>query len=75
MIAESMIYYDGFEPCGDSDGGINLIALGLIVATGVVVLAVGLGCFYRSRKNKQKTKAAMESDLGGFGATKPVATL
>lgn len=75
MIGESTTYYDGFEPCSDSDGGINQILLGCIIAAGAVVLVVGLGCFYRSRKNKQKTKAAMESDLGGFGATKPVATL
>ncbi|CBN78873.1 probable high CO2 inducible periplasmic protein [Ectocarpus siliculosus] len=75
VIGESTTYYDGFEPCGDSDSGLSQIALGFIIAAGAVVLAVGLGCFYRSRKNKEKMKAAMESDLGGFGASKSVGTL
>ncbi|CAM9121769.1 unnamed protein product [Scytosiphon promiscuus] len=68
-------YYEGFEPCKDSDdGGIGGTAIAfIVVAAAVAVLAV-IGCVVYRRRNK-KSREAMESDLGGFGANKPTSTL
>lgn len=70
MIGESTTYYDGFEPCSDSDGGVSNAVIGVVVAAAVAAVAICLGCFLRKRNNKKKSIEAMEADLNGFGASK-----
>lgn len=68
-------YYEGFEPCTDpDDGGIGGLGVGLIVAAVAVGILAVVGIVVCKRRNK-RSREAMESDLGGFGASKPTSTL
>lgn len=75
MIGESTTYYDGFEPCSDSDDGASKVLIGVLVGAAVFIVAVCLGGFLRKRHKTKKSLAAMESDLSGFGASKAGSTL
>eukprot|EP00752_Nemacystus_decipiens_P007947 g7100.t1 len=70
VIGESTTYYDGFEPCTDSDDGVSMVVVGVVIGAAVLVVAVCLGCFLRRRSKNKKSLEAMEADLNGFGAGK-----
>lgn len=70
MIGESTTYYDGFEPCSDSDDGVSKVLVGVLIGAAVAAVAICLGCFLRRRSKNKKSLEAMESDLNGFGASK-----
>lgn len=75
MIGESTMYYDGFEPCSDSDSGASKVLVGVLIGAAVATVAICLGCFLRKRNKDKKSVEAMEADLNGFGANKSGSTL
>lgn len=75
VIGDSTDYFDGFEPCSDSEGGVSKVLVGVLIGAAVAAVAVCLGCFLRRRSKNKKSIEAMEADLGGFGSSKAASTL
>lgn len=74
MIEGSLTYYDGLEPCSDSDsggsdgGGDDVVLLGMAFGSAAAVVVVGLGCFLskrrRSNRNRKTEKKGQDKVRG-----------
>ena len=67
LIGESTTYYEGFEPCSDSNDGnvVTEVIVGIVIAV-VAAVVVGIVVCLCLRRRRRKRKAAAGAEFGGF---------